>query len=282
MILVASGAAISWSRTARGSAGLADPTTFATVAVTLLAAFFTLRVADEHKDAATDRVSRPELPVPRGLVTLAELRIAAAPLVALAVAANLWLDPRSLWPLALAASWLALMTREFFIPGWLRARPLPYLLSHMVVMPLLLLAATAADWIPAGEGPPPGLGWFLAATYATGLVLEIGRKIRVPASERPGVDTYTSAWGIPRATAAWLAALVASAATIAVTTMRAGAAVAPVAATAASLLVATPALRLLAGDRTARAGKRVETASAVWTLSAYLLLMLPWLEREWR
>lgn len=282
MILVASAAALAWSRAARGAAGLGGLVTFTTVAVTLLAAFFALRVADEHKDAATDRVSRPELPVPRGLVTLAELRLAAGPLVVAAVAANLLLDPRLLWPLALAAAWLALMTREFFVPEWLRARPLPYLLSHMVVMPLLLLAATAADWIPAGEGPPGGLAWFLAATFATGLVLELGRKIRAPDAERPGVDTYTSAWGVPRATAGWLAALFGSATMIAVATLRAGAAIAPIAATAGSLLFAIPALRLLAGARSVNDAKRVETTSAIWTLVAYLLLALPWLERAWR
>src|SRR5262245_51703150 len=36
--------------------------------------FFQLRVADEHKDNEEDTKYRPERPVPRGLVTLAELR----------------------------------------------------------------------------------------------------------------------------------------------------------------------------------------------------------------
>jgi hypothetical protein len=282
MILLASFAALGWSRAARGALGFADGPAFATAAALLFAAFFTLRVADEHKDAATDRASRPELPVPRGLVTLAELRWTAAPLVLVAAALSVAQSPRLLLPLVAAATWLALMTREFFVPVWLRARPLPYLLSHMVIMPLLLLAATAIDWIPSGGGAPPGLGWFLAASYATGLVLEIGRKIRAPGDERPGVDTYTSAWGVPRAIAAWLVALALSVATIGITSRAAGARAAPIVALALGVVAAIPALRLLAGTRSPRSGKVVELASALWTLAAYGCLSLPWLEQARR
>ena len=282
MILLASLAALGWSRAARGAAGIIDAFAFATAMVLLLAAFFTLRVADEHKDAATDRVSRPELPVPRGVVTLAELRWAAAPVALSAVALSVAISPRLLIPIAAAATWLALMTREFFAPEWLRARPLPYLLSHMVIMPLLLLAATAVDWLPAGGGPPPGLAWFLAAAYATGLVLEIGRKIRSPSEERPGVDTYTSAWGVPRAIIAWLAALGLSAGTIAITTRDAGSTLAPLVVIVMAHLLALPALHFLSRSRAPRAGKVIEIASGAWTLTAYGCLTLPWVERALR
>jgi hypothetical protein len=281
MILLAGFAALSWSRTARDGAGPPGPLAFATAVVLLLAAFFTLRVADEHKDAANDRVARPELPVPRGLVTLGELRWAASPLVLLATVMALAISPRLLLPLGAAAIWLALMTREFFVPEWLRARPLPYLLSHMVILPLLLLAATAIDWLPTGA-VPPGLGWFLAASYATGLVLELGRKIRAPSDERPGVDTYTSAWGVGTAVAAWLVALGASVATIAIATSAAGARAAPIATVAAGLVVAVPVLSFVAGDRATRSGAKVESASALWTLAAYGCLALPWVERALR
>ena len=282
MILLAGFAALGWSRTARAAPGFASALALTATAVLLLAAFFTLRVADEHKDAATDRVSRPELPVPRGLVTLAELRWTAAPLVLAALALAIAVSPRLLVPIAAAATWLALMTREFFAPEWLRARPLLYLLSHMVIMPLLMLAATAADWIPGGGGAPAGLWWFLAATYATGLVLEIGRKIRAPADERPGVDTYTSAWGVRRAILAWLAALGLSAGAIAITTRDAGAAVAPIAVIVMAHLLALPALHFLYRAHRPRAGKAIEIVSGAWTLAAYGCLALPWIERALR
>ncbi len=282
MILLAGFAALGWSRVARGAPGFTSAFAFTTAAVLLLAAFFTLRVADEHKDAATDRVSRPELPVPRGLVTLAELRWTATPLVFTAAAMSVAISLRLLLPIVATATWLALMTREFFVPEWLRARPLLYLLSHMVIMPLLLLAATAVEWMPAGGGRPPGLGLFLAATYATGLVLEVGRKIRAPVDERPGVDTYTSAWGVRRAVVAWVVALGLSAVTIAMVTRDAGATAAPIIAVVMAHLLALPALHFLYGSRGPRAGKVIEIVSGVWTLAAYGCLALPWVERALR
>lgn len=279
MILLAAFAAIGYSRVARGAAGFGSGPVYATTALTLLAAFFTLRVADEHKDAAVDRLTRPELPVPRGLVTLAELRAAAAVLVAAAVAANALVAPRLLLTLALAGVWLTLMTREFFVREWLRARPAAYLLSHMVIMPLLMLHATAADWLVAGASMPRAAWLFIAASYATGLVLEIGRKIRAPEDERPGVDTYTATWGAPNAVTVWLLALALSLTLVAMASVVVGAEWARTAAPLMGLAAALPVRRFAGRAAPRGAGRFVEAASAGWTLAAYALLALPWVER---
>jgi hypothetical protein len=279
MILLAAGAALGYSRVARDAPGFAPPATFLVTALTLLAAFFALRVADEHKDASVDRLTRPELPVPRGLVTLRELRVAASVLAAVALAANALLSPMLLVPLAGIALWLTLMTREFFAREWLRGQPALYLASHMVIMPLLLLYATATDWMTVGAGAPRSLWLFLAASYATGLVLEIGRKIRAPAEERPGVETYTASWGTSRAVTAWLASIAASAALIALTAVAVRATWTPIAAPLLAIAVSFAAWRFMRADPAARAGKQIEVASAVWTLAAYALLALPWIER---
>ena len=279
MILLAAGAAIGYSRVARDAPGFSPPATFLVTAFTLLAAFFALRVADEHKDADVDRVTRPELPVPRGLVTLRELRVAASVLAMAALVANGLLSPVLLLPLAGVALWLTLMTREFFAREWLRGQPAVYLASHMVIMPLLLLYATATDWMTAGAGAPRSLWLFLAASYATGLVLEIGRKIRSPGEERPGVETYTESWGRPRAVTAWLASVAASATLIVLTAVAVRATWTPVAAPLLAIGVSFAAWRFLRADPAARVGKQIELASAVWTLGAYVLLALPWIER---
>lgn len=279
MILIAAFAALGYSRVARGAAGFAAPAAYATAAFTLLAAFFTLRVADEHKDAAVDRLTRPELPVPRGLVTLAELRTAAAALVVGAVVLNALLAPLLLLPLAAVGAWLALMTREFFAREWLRRRPAIYLISHMVIMPLLMFYATAVDWLAAGRPMPRSIWLFVAASYATGLVLEVGRKIRAPDDERPGVETYTATWGAPGAVRAWLVALALSVALVAASSVVVRAEWAQVVTPLVALAVALP-IRHFAGRPAPRgAGKAVEAASAGWTLAAYTLLALPWLER---
>jgi len=279
MILLAAAAALGHSRVARGAPGFAPPAAFLATAFTLLAAFFALRVADEHKDSEVDRLTRPELPVPRGLVTLRELRIASSTLALLALVVNVVLAPVLLLALTGVALWLALMTREFFAREWLRARPSAYLASHMVIMPLLLLYATGADWMVAGAAAAPSLALFLAASYAIGLVLEIGRKVRGPTEERAGVETYTASWGITRANTVWLCSLVASAVLVALSGAAVRATWAPIAALGLALPVAMASLPLLRRDHLQRTGKPVELASAAWTLLAYALLALPWLER---
>lgn len=278
MILLAAFAALGYSRVARGAPGFATLQEYATAAWTLLAAFFALRVADEHKDQVIDRLTRPELPVPRGLVALRELRLTALALALLAIAANLMLSPMLLVPLAAAAVWLGLMTREFFVREWLRRRPATYLASHMVIMPLLLLYVSAVDWLAAGVPAPQGLWLFLAAAYATGVVLEVGRKIRGLPDERPGVETYTSTWGPQRAMTVWLLALALSAVLIAAAASAVAARWTFVATPIVALLVAGAALRFIRAPEQAGTGKTIEAASAVWTLGAYALLALPWIE----
>jgi 4-hydroxybenzoate polyprenyltransferase len=253
------------------------------LAVTTLTAigfFFLLRVADEHKDAELDVRARPELPVPRGLVTLGELRRAGAVVALAAVAANALVEPRLLWLLAPASAWAMLMAREFFVPEWLRARPLAYLLSHMVVMPLLFTYLTAADWLAFDAAPPRALGLFLALAFLNGLLVEIGRKLRAPGDERPGVETYTQTWGLRAAFFVWLAVL-ALAAVLALLAARAAGAgsIATLGLALSALLAAWPAVAFLRGPRTSRA-KTTETAAGVWTLASYLLLgLVPVLDR---
>src|ERR1051326_3000146 len=111
--------------------------------------------------------------------------------------------------LAVAWAYLALMSKEFFVSAWLKAHPIPYLLSHMVIIPLVDLYATACDWWPAGQGPPRGLIWFLIVSYFNGIVIELGRKIRGPKEEEPGVNTYSVLWGRRTAVLVWLAAMLA-------------------------------------------------------------------------
>lgn len=267
-------AAAAWSAAARGRSALPAWPVLAVGAATALAFFFLLRVADEHKDAEVDRRSRPELPVPRGLVTLGELRAAGLALAVAAVAVNALVAPRLLLALGAAAAWAALMTREFFAPRWLRARPVAYLLSHMGVMPLLFLYLTGLDWLAAGARAPRGLGFFLALAFLNGILVEVGRKVRAPAGERPGVDSYTRAWGLRAAPAAWLAALGGAALCGWIAARAAGAPDATAAALAVLLvLAALPALAFLRRPSPS-AAKGIEAAAGLWTLASYLLLAL--------
>jgi hypothetical protein len=98
---------------------------------------------------------------------------------------------------------MALMAFEFFVPQWLKARPLAYMLSHAPITGLIQVQASAWVWT---DTMPAEITWLALAATAAGITLELGRKIRAPEDEEPGVDTYTAAWGIPRAVAIWLLA----------------------------------------------------------------------------
>ena len=53
-----------------------------------------------------------------------------------------------------------------------------YLLSHMLIMPLIDFYATACDWVPAAGHPPRHLFAFVIVSFCNDVVIEIGRKIR--------------------------------------------------------------------------------------------------------
>ncbi|MEO1160034.1 MAG: UbiA family prenyltransferase [Pseudomonadota bacterium] len=167
--------------------------------------FIQLRACDEHKDGPDDHKYRPERPIPRGLVSLRTVLTIGAVLVPLAIIISLAYYPPVLVLLAVIWLWLALMTVEFFVPDWIKARPWIYLVSHMAIMPLLDLFVTGVEWLPAGYTPEPALAFFLILSFVNGCVLEIGRKTWAPENERDGVETYSGLWGVKKAANIWLA-----------------------------------------------------------------------------
>jgi 4-hydroxybenzoate polyprenyltransferase len=158
--------------------------------------FFMLRVFDEHKDYAHDLVAHPGRVLQRGLITLGHLRVAAAVAIAAQLGASLLLDG-GVGAVTLAwlatFAWSLLMAKEFFAGEWLRPRLVLYAFTHMVAMPL------AIHWmVRMGSGalPLPLAAMLLPATsYAYGFAIEVGRKLKAPAEERPEVDSYTRAFG---------------------------------------------------------------------------------------
>lgn len=249
--------------------------------VTSLLFFLQLRIADEHKDRDEDARYRPYRPVPRGLVALRELTWIGIGSAIIQLALALWLSPALIWLLLVTWIYFALMTREFFARDWLKARPVAYLFSHMLIMPLIDLYATACDWWPAGHRhPPDGLFWFLIVSFFNGLAIEIGRKIRAREDEEHGVETYSKLWGQRGAIAAWLSAIGATAAAAVVAATRIASEVI-VGRLLFVLLLACifTAWRFLRAPSTST-GKRIEVMAGVWTLGMYLSLgVLPLLLR---
>jgi hypothetical protein len=281
LILAFSASAVSYSALLRG--GVARPAAISIVVafVVSLGSFLLLRIADEFKDADEDARFRPYRPVPRGLVTLRELGWIGGGIAVVQFALALQIG----WPLVglLGVTWLyfGLMSKEFYARHWLKARPVVYLFSHMLIMPLVDWFATGCDWVHAGTGMPRGLFWFLAASFCNGVVIELGRKIRAPDQEEAGVETYSFLWGRRNAVLSWLAAMLATLTCACIAAQPIGFSV-PAASVLGTLwlgglILGLVFLRSISG----KIAKRIEAYSGAWTVALYLTLgVVPlWLKR---
>lgn len=272
LIAAFSFSAIGFSRQCRSAAGFVPWHWYAVCVLSNFALFFLLRVADEHKDNDNDTTHRRYLPVPRGLITLKELRITGSILLGLAVAAQLLLCPALLLYYSLVLCYLLLMRYEFFAGKWLNARPGWYMVSHMVIIPLADIYASSYDWYLSGAHPPAGLAFFFGVGYLNGMVLEIGRKLRVPEAEEPGVETYTKAWGMRRGTLAWLGILVLNAAFALAASAAAGYGnYSLIILSALFLCCSLPGWIFLAKPNRKLSGW-IEKSSFLWALGMYLVL----------
>ncbi len=241
---------------------------FAVALVTCLIFFLQLRIADEFKDAEEDATYRPYRAVPRGLVSLRELGFVFALGAVIQLGLAVLYSPMLVIVLAIAWTYLAMMSVEFFARDWLKARPITYLWTHMLIMPIVDFYATACHWIPSGEKPWAGLGFFLAASFCNGLVIELGRKLRQPSGEEEGVPTYSKLWGLKNAAWVWFGCLLATGvfATVAATIIQF---TLPVLITLSVLSVW--ALKHVVGYRKTES-KTFELIAGVWTLALYLSL----------
>jgi 4-hydroxybenzoate polyprenyltransferase len=124
--------------------------------------------------------------------------------------------------------------------------------------------------VPAANGLPTGLGWFLAASFFNGIVIELGRKIRRKEDEEHGVETYSVLWGKNRALLYWLMSLV--------MTMMCGWRAACLTGFSEIFLPSLGVAWLGCGIVAVRffssnqSGKWIEAASALWTLILYISL----------
>ena len=202
LIAVFSSASVGYSQLVRGNLGLLDTKALLVAFITVFLFFLQLRIADEFKDLEDDRRYRPYRPVPRGLITLRELGWLAVLSMIGQWGLGIWLHPPLVNLLLLVWIYWGLMSQEFFMGTWLKQHPIVYMLSHMIILPLINFYATACDWLVQADSIP-AISWYLITSFLNGIVIEVGRKIRAPQDEEVGVETYSSLWGVDRAVAVW-------------------------------------------------------------------------------
>ena len=275
LVLAFSSSAVCFSHLLRGQHSWPPLASVVVAFVTCLLFFLGLRIADEFKDIEEDKRYRSYRPVPRGLVTLRELGWIGAGAAAIQLALALWLAPGL--SLILLAGWayLTLMSNEFFVRDWLKARPITCLWTHMFIMPIVDLYATACDWVPSGmKEPPSGLFWFLIASFFNGMVIEFGRKIRAQADEETGVQTYSALWGRKVAVLAWLGVMLVTGICATLAASRIAFTLPVLTATMTVFVVAMVAGAGFLRVSKPGSGKRFELLAGVWTLVLYLSLGL--------
>ena len=172
--------------------------------------FFRLRVFDEIKDFASDAVLHPARVLQSGRVTLGALRALAWAGAGLELAWSAHRGGPAVLGWGLLFGYSLLMRYEFGAPAWLRARLLLYAGTHMLIMPLVIGWLWLA-YAPAAQFGPGGGGLLALLSLLGGFAFELARKIRTPAAERAGVDSYSRALGYGGAVAAVLLVLLASA-----------------------------------------------------------------------
>ena len=264
--------AIGYARICRGAEGFIPFTDYASGVFMTFTLFFLLRIADEFKDKVEDAKYRPYLPVPRGLISLNELKKVAFITLGLQGLVMIFLQP-ALWLLyVMVLGYLFLMRVEFFVPQWLKKHPILYMTSHMMIIPLMDCFASGLDWMNNGVSAPNGLLFFFLVSFLNGIVLEFGRKIKAPENEEPGVQSYTSLYGTRSAVVCWLLVLTLTAVSSLLAAKYAGFStsmqlVFPV----FMLFSAIPGLLFLK-QPSAKTAKWIENSSGLWTLSMYLLL----------
>lgn len=264
--------AISYSRISRGVENFIDLKDFLIGVFITLSFFFLVRIFDEFKDKEEDALYRKYLPVPRGLISLKELKIIGWIVGISQLFVISFLQSQMIYLYAIVLIYLCLMGVEFFAPKWLKKRHLLYIISHMIIIPLIDFYASGLDWLLEGSTLHTGLIWFFLVSYFNGFVLEFGRKIRTPKTEEDGIISYTKLYGTKGGVIAWIGILFVTMLLAIGASLYANYGIISVVILGGFfLLCSAPGLMFLK-EPTKKKTKLIEYASALWTVLMYFSL----------
>lgn len=233
--------------------------------------FFRLRVMDEHKDFEKDSVNHPNRVLQSGLVSLWQLRLLAFAGTLLEFAISWWISGQVLLFWTLAFGYSLLMYKEFFAGSWLEPRLFLYAVSHMLVMPLMVLWAGSMG---APESPlPEGILLLGFLSFLSGFAFELSRKIKAPEEEQDGILTYSKIFGVKRAPIFAFSCLAGASAILFVLLQKSGAGTFFYAGIILLLLACAWFFFRFVKAPTSKNAKGLELASSLYMLIAYLLVI---------
>lgn len=262
--------AVSYSRICRNEKGFIDWHIFLAGIVTTVGLFFLVRIFDEFKDKEEDAEFRKHLPVPRGLVSLKELAIVGIGAFMIQLFVNVLFLPEMLPIYLCVFAYLLLMSREFFVAKWLKEHPFWYVVSHMLIIPLIDIYASGLDWVLENKSAPFGLVFFFIVSFLNGVVLEVGRKIKTPENEE--INTYSTKLGYKKATLLWISMLLLTYVFSIICTEYAGYGIVGVVVLSSIFVTCSAFGFIFLTRQSMKRAKWIEFASGVWTIAMYLTL----------
>ena len=160
--------------------------------------FLMVRIIDEFKDYEEDCKYRPYRPVPRGLISLKELRVLFIICVIIQFAITTIFCTNAIPFLIAVWIFFAIMSKSFFIKKIVEKHILIEVALDEILMPVLVLYLSI---FPLKHIIVDKYFYlFLFMTYVISWIVEIARKVRCKEDEEKGVKTYTAVFGIKKAT----------------------------------------------------------------------------------
>lgn len=159
--------------------------------------FLMVRIIDEFKDYEEDCKFRSYRPVPRGLITLKELKVLFIICALLQICITTFINIYGIIFLFIVWIFFFVMSKSFFIKKLLEKHILLEVALDELLMPILVLYLSV---LRVGSFTSlltlNNYYLFLGMTYVISWIVEIARKIRCKEAEEKGVKTYTAVFGI--------------------------------------------------------------------------------------
>lgn len=166
----------------------------------LMLFFFLARLMDEKKDFAKDQIAHPQRPLPRGLLTVAQVERAIGGVAIFALAMSVvfgalfGLAAGALYAVTTAYLWL--MYREFYVGHALAEHPVYYAITHqIVIIPLYGFTVSVVSHDFAAPFSRLAVGYYVA-NLGFNMAYEVSRKLDPSAD--PVLKTYLKVLGRPR------------------------------------------------------------------------------------
>lgn len=165
--------------------------------VSVISFFFRLRVFDELKDFKIDAINHPHRVLQSGIINLSTLKFLAFLGFLLELFWVFKAGTPAIFTWLFALIYSLLMRVEFFIPKLLQKNLLVYAITHMLIMPLIIV------WIWASRYNVFQINlvliYLLLLGLLSGFAFEIARKTHAPDAERDTVDSYSKQLGLKNA-----------------------------------------------------------------------------------